>query len=405
MARSIGLIFLSGFLFFLPLRGAAQTDLRLNGVWTLNRGLSEFPPEVGFNPDWLGNAPAGGSSAPSGGGGGGGRGGRGGRGGGGGGGGASSSGNNAAPVRESADDAARVRQLTAEVRTPPSRLTIVDEAAAVTVTDDSGSRTFHPHGREEALSTTTMGLPDLVVTTRREGDHLTVSYHVEEGRQLRYSYSTTSSPRQLIVEAELLERGKSVGKVRRVYDRVVPNETAAPAAPAKPLAGVPGASAPPPAAAPAGAPPRETFDQRPDAELRGLTALGFEIEELSPQATQCGLKRDTLDASLSKRLTDGGLTVLRRTSDNDTYIYVNINTTTATISQGVTLCVSRYDVFLYTHTVAKLSYTSQPVLIEVSLLHDGGIAGGGPTAHATGVQKGLEGEVDQMIAKIKGANR
>jgi len=374
---------------------AAQGDLRLNGVWTLNRAMSESPREIGFNPDWVGSAPAGGSDAPAGG-----RGGRGGRSGGG----ASSAGNNAGPVRESADDAARVRLLTAEVRNPPSRLTIVDEAAAVAVSDDNGSRTFHPHGREEALSTTTMGLPDLVVTTRREGDRLVVTYRVEEGRQLRYTYSTTPSPRQLIVEAALIERGKVVDTVRRVYDRSVPNQTEAPS-PAKPLSGIPGATPPAPAPAAPQAPPKETFDQRPDAELKGLTTLGFQLEELSPQAASCGLKRDAIDASLSKRLSDAGFTVLRRTSDNDTYLYVNINTTTATISQGVTLCVSRYDTFLYTHTVAKLPYTTQPVLVEVSLMHDGGIAGGGPAAHATGVQKGLEGELDQMIEKIKSANR
>jgi len=396
MARAFLLLLLCS-LVLIPSRIAAQAELRLNGVWTLNRALSESTRELGFNPDWVGNAAAGGSDAPAGA-----RGGRGGRGGGG-----SGGANPAAPVRESADDAARVRLLTAEVRNPPPRLTIVDEAASVAVSDDNGSRTFHPHGREEALSTTTMGLPDLVVTTRREGDRLVVTYRVEDGRQLRYTYSMTPNPRQLIVETELLERGKVTDKVRRVYDRYVPTETA-PAPPAKPLSGIPGAPPPAPSAGATpshGAPPKETFDQSPDAELKGLTSLGFQIEELSPQATSCGLKRETIDASLSKRLTDSGLTVLRRNSDNDTYIYVNINTTTATISQGVTLCVSRYDTFLYTHTVAKLPYTSQAVLVEVSLMHDGGIAGGGPAAHAAGVQKGLEAEIDQIAAKIKSVNR
>src|SRR5436190_4161243 len=395
MARGFCLLFLYSVVVLMRSQGAAQADLRLNGVWLLNRAVGAVPREIGFNPDWVGGASAGGSDAPAGG-----RGGRGEPRGG------SRAASNAGPARESADDAARVRLLTAEVRNPPSRLTNADEAAAVTVTDDNGSRTFHPHGREEALSTTTMGLPDLVVTTRREGDRLTVTYRVEEGRQLRFTYSTTSNPRQLIVEAELVERGKVADKMRRVYDRAVPNETAAPA-PAKPLTGMPGVpGAPPPAAsATPQAPPKETFDQRPDAELKGLTSLGFELEELSPQATSCGLKRDAIDASLTKRLLDAGFIVRRRTSDNDTYVYVNINTTTATISQGVTLCVSRYDTFLYTHSVAKLPYTAQPVLVEVSLLHDGGIAGGGPAAHATGVQKGLEAEIDQIAAKIKGANR
>src|SRR5437016_214473 len=152
---------------------AADEDIRLNGIWTLNRSLSEFPREVGFNPEWLGmgGPPSGGDASQ-------GRGGRGSRGGGDSTGGTS---RNVTPVRESVDDAARVRLLTAEVRNPPARLAIADTAAAITITDDGGSRTFHPTGREEALATTTMGLPDIVVTTRREGDRLVVTYNVEEG--------------------------------------------------------------------------------------------------------------------------------------------------------------------------------------------------------------------------------
>src|SRR5436190_7401826 len=211
MARGFCLLFLYSVVVLMRSQGAAQADLRLNGVWILNRAVSDVPREIGFNPDWVGGASAGGSDAPAGG-----RGGRGEPRGG------SRAASNAGPARESADDAARVRLLSAEVRNPPSRLTIVDEAAAVAVSDDNGSRTFHPHGREEALSTTTMGLPDLLVTTRREGDRLVVTYRVEDGRQLRYTYSTTSSPRQLIVETAPVERGKAVDRVRRVDDRQVP---------------------------------------------------------------------------------------------------------------------------------------------------------------------------------------
>src|SRR5205823_877559 len=110
-------------------------------------------------------------------------------------------------------------------------------------------------------------------------------------------------------------------------------------------------------------------------------------------AAACGLKHDPLDAALSKRLTDAGFTV-KRQSDDDTYVYVNINTTSATIPSSSSLCVSRYDVFVYTHAAAKLSYGTSTVLVQVSLLHDGGLAGGTAAAHATGVQKGLEGILD-----------
>src|SRR5262249_36498650 len=115
-------------------------------------------------------------------------------------------------------------------------------------------------------------------------------------------------------------------------------------------------------------PPRESFDQRPGAEFRGLKNVGIVVEGLGPEAQACGLKRDAIEDALSRRLTAGGLTV-RRNSDEDTYVYVNV-ITSATPNGG---CVSRYDAYLYTQATAKLSYRDQPVLVLVSLAHRGSI--------------------------------
>ena len=124
------------------------------------------------------------------------------------------------------------------------------------------------------------------------------------------------------------------------------------------------------------------------------------MEDLSPQAAACGLSQGTLETAVSKRLSDAGFRVLRN-SDEDTYVYVNVITTS--LSTG--LCVSRYDVFLYTHTTAKLSYQETPVLVQVSLLHKGGIAGGAPAAHAEGVLRGVQEYVDQFSTRIRDANK
>ena len=70
-------------------------------------------------------------------------------------------------------------------------------------------------------------------------------------------------------------------------------------------------------------------------------------------------------AAASKRLTDAGFQV-QKNSDEDSYVYVNIITT----SPSLGFCVSRYDVFVYTHTTATLSYQTAPVLVQVSLLGD-----------------------------------
>jgi hypothetical protein len=99
-------------------------------------------------------------------------------------------------------------------------------------------------------------------------------------------------------------------------------------------------------------------------------------------------------------LSDAGFKVLRN-SDEDSYVYVNIITTS--LSTG--LCVSRYDVILYTHTTAKLSYQQTPVLVEVSLLHKGGIAGGAPAAHAESVLRGVLEYIDQFTMRIHDANK
>ena len=112
------------------------------------------------------------------------------------------------------------------------------------------------------------------------------------------------------------------------------------------------------------------------------------------------MKQDTLEATVTKSLSDAGLRV-RRNSDEDTYVYVDILTTS--LPSG--LCVSRYDVFLYSHTTATLSYQKAPALVQVSLLHKGGIAGGAPAAHAEGVVGGVKENVDEFASRIRAASR
>jgi hypothetical protein len=372
-----------------PASIAAQDPAGLAGRWTLNRALSQTPSEIGFDVDWLA---AGGSGQESTAGGGRGRRGSGG----------------AVPGafparRESEDDARRVQQLTEEARNPPARLTIVDTPAAVTLTDESGKlRTFHTDGKEEVLQLD--GVP-VAVTAKREAGRVSVLYQVEQGRELRYTYSRVVSPPRLVVDVQFLERGRG-DAARRVYEPSTAADSVAPSRPASattqqgtaapPAATTPGAGLP----ASAGRLPGETFNQQPDAELKGLTKLGIVVEGLSPQAAACGLKEETLEAALSKRLSDAGFKVLQN-SDEDSYVYVNIMTTS--LSTG--LCVSRYDVSVFTHTTARLSYQDAPVLVQVSLLHKGGIAGGPAAAHAESVLRGVQEYVDQFATRIRDANK
>jgi hypothetical protein len=355
----------------------AQITSPLAGIWTLNRTLSEVPRDVGFNVDWMpptsGDGQNRGSSS-------GGRGRRGstGRGG---------NAGSAAPFsarRESYEDARRVQLLTAEVRNPPVRLMLVDTPAAFTITNELGqSRTLHPDGKEESIDI--QGVPTSVTTTR-DGDRLVVVYHIERDRELRYTFSHSAAPAQLVVDVQFLEHGAG-DKAKHVYQPGV--ETAAPTATGADTAPAPSNQHPP-----------DTFDQRPGAELSGLKSLGIVVEDLSAQAIACGLNHDSIESALSKRLTDGGFAV-RKNSDEDTYVYANVMTTN--VSDGT--CVSRYDVFLYTHATAKLSYRDQSVLVQVSLMHRGGIGSSASTAHPAAVVRGLLTYIDLFVTQIHDANK
>jgi hypothetical protein len=366
-----------------PVSLSAQEAWDFAGRWTLNGALSESPGEIGFAVDWM---PTGGTDPDSGGGSGKGR--RGSRRGGAGG---------FTARRESEDDSKRVRQLTAEARNPSAHLTIVETSTAITITDDRGqSRTFHPNGKEEALQLD--GVP-VGVTAKREAGRLVVDYDVEQGRKLRYTYSPAANRSQLVVELQFIERGGG-DRVRRVYEPSTASETQ----PADNKAIVPAGSAVSSgkagSLAPADRIPAQPLNRKPDAELKGLTKLGVVVEDLSPQAVTCGLNQGALETAVSKRLSDAGFSV-RRNSDEDTYVYVNVITTS--LPNG--LCVSRYDAFLYTHTTAKLTYQETPVLVQVSLLHKGGIAGGASASHAEAVLRGVQEYVDQFSTRIRDANK
>jgi len=354
-----------------------QESSPLGGVWTLNRAVSEMPREIGFDVDWVpppdGSRGGGTGSTNRGR-----RGGAGGRG----------STNPYSSPRESLDDAQRIQLLTDEARNPPTRLMIVDTPAAITITNQLGqSRTLRPTGNDEWIDIEGVSIR---AATQRQSDRLVVTYHPAIDRDVRYIYSPSRDHQQLTVDVEFLEHG--VGdKARRVYQAGIAETVSPPPVPTAPE---------PPGAPASGGAPSEKFDARPGAELRGLKALGILVEDLSTPAVACGLNRDALETALAARLASGGFAV-RKNSDDDTYLYVNVMT--STMANGT--CVSRYDAFLYTHATANLSYRDQPVLAQVSLIHRGGMATSGPAAHAASVTRGLENYVDLFVTQIRDANK
>jgi len=373
---------------FLAPSARGQESGNLTGRWVLNRNQSQVDKEIGFTPAWL----AAGTERESSGGGGRGR-----RGSGGG-----QQGGYGVP-RESEEDAKRVQQLSTEARMPSPHLTIIDSRGTVTITDaDNVSRTLHTDGKDDSLQI--HGLPITAVTVRDSG-HVVVRYKVEQGRELRYTYTRETGRPTLTVDIQFVEGGRVADTVRRVYDLIGPEDpfpTPDLTSKTEPGAvrGVP--AIPPPAArtAASNAALPEPFNQQPDAELKGLTRLGIVIEGLGAQAASCGLTESALKATVAGKLKSAGFTVLTNT-DEDSYVYVNV--ITGSLATGS--CVSRFDVNVYTHTTARLSYQPSPVLVQVSLLHRGGISAGASAGHSATVIKSVSEYLDEFIDRIKAANK
>jgi hypothetical protein len=69
-------------------------------------------------------------------------------------------------------------------------------------------------------------------------------------------------------------------------------------------------------------------------------------------------------------------------------------------------CVSRYDSSLVSHADANFLYLKGTVAaVEVQLLHEGGMAGGSPAAHASAVMDALAKSVNRFVARLRAANK
>ena len=340
-------------------RGAAgQSPMDLTGSWTLNRASSQFPEEIGFGSGGDSRLPEG----PRG----------------------------RLILPETEDDSRRRRFLSDEVRLPPEQLTIFVTPAVVTITPDRGAaRTLQPGRRDDSMP---IGPISAVTSVKWEGDRLTVAYNAETGRIVRYTYSLDPNSRQLLVDVEFVGRGGG-DKVRRVYKPSPPGEPAAAPRSRRPRSrlGARGASATAGEGSHRSAARRTAqgaHASRP--RRRGHRGRGGQVWAEGRRPPGRG------DQAPDRRRAPR-----QRDTDDDTYLYVNVNTATAAAG----LCVSRYDVTLYSHVAASLPHTSAPVLLQVELLHKGGLAGGGPAEHGDTVTKSVLESVDQFATRIKTANQ
>lgn len=354
------------------------------GIWVLNPALTVRPAEIGFTPPGMRPGGSGEGGARQGGG-------RGRRGGGG------SSSNSGAPglPAESIEDGTRIAQLTEQVRTPPAHVTIVQKPGSVSIADDQGhARTFHTDGALEQLTIGTVPLP---TTTRWDAGSLVVVYDVTSDRKLRYTFTPSGSPVRLLVDVRFIEQGREGDEVRLTYE---PQDAHDKAVLSDQPAGVaPEATLPPAGPGTAGTARPATLP--PGSELRGLTTIATEVEDLSAQAGACGLDREKIRTSIARLLADAGF---KAPTSGREDAYVLINVATSKLPDGA--CVSRYDASLVTHGDTTFPYLKGTVAaVEVQLLHDGGMLGGSPSTHAAAIADALTKSVNRFVAQVRAAGK
>lgn len=138
----------------------------------------------------------------------------------------------------------------------------------------------------------------------------------------------------------------------------------------------------------------------PGSELRGLTVVGTQVDDLSPQAAACGLDQNKIKSTVAKILADGGFKTQPFGNEES---YVLISVVTSRLSDGV--CVSRYDASLMANGDATFPYLKGTVMVEVPLLRQGGIAGGSPAQHASAVMDALSKAVNSFVSQIRAAGK
>jgi hypothetical protein len=227
-----------------------------------------------------------------------------------------------------------------------------------------------------------------------------VVYDVETGRQLRYTSTPSADSTRLEVNIRFLDRGREGDEVRLTYEppgareRAIlsgaPTSRAAPSPSGSTSAGVPDAA--PPSARPPVLPP--------GSELRGLTTIATVVEDLSAQGKACGLDQEKIKTAIVRLLADAGFKT-ERFGNEDTYVLLSV--VTSRLPDGT--CVSRYDTSLVTQADVTLPYLKGLVAVPVQLLHEGGMAGGSPAAHATSVMDALVKSANSFVSQIRAANK
>ena len=296
---------------------AAQDAASLAGRWTLNRELSQFPREAGFNADWLAHSNSSGESTPT----------PGSQGG------APSGGNRTSfPVsRVSREDSMRNRcsPTSARSRGGPGDHRDGYGSRRSPPTREWRGRFTLPEGKKPCRSARR---PPSTIHARSRA----------AGRPLQ-GEPRTGAPLHLLASRQpaATRRRGAVPRSRQGRDYQAGVRTGA--------AGRAARAGSAPAARrrrsgvrrPAGvrrSRATQDYDRQPEAQFKGLTTLGVVVEGLGTQATTCGLRQDAIESAVVKQLSGAGLKVSLN-ADEDTYLYVNVMT--ATLGNG--MCISRYD--------------------------------------------------------------
>ena len=233
------------------------------------------------------------------------------------------------------------------------------------------------------------------------GASLVVLYDVETGRQLRYTYTPSADPgRGCWSTSDSSSAGTEGDEVRLTYEPPGAHErtilsgaadvTRRAGRAGRDVAGVPGRRAP--AARPPVLPP--------GSELRGLTTIGTVVEDLSAQGKACGLDQAKIKTSIARILADGGFKT-EPFGNEDTYVAAQRRDEPAA-GRHVRVALRRIARDAGRRDVAV---SEGLVAVQVQLLHEGGMAGGSPAAHASAVMDALAKSANSFVSQIRAANK
>jgi hypothetical protein len=150
--------------------------------------------------------------------------------------------------------------------------------------------------------------------------------------------------------------------------------------------------------------------RREQAPLQGITAVTIKVQDLSGDATRCGITSDAIRSATARPLVDAGLRVLDpRVDKADNVPWVSVQVSVLAPTPG--LCIANLNLDLLEEMAGALPHRQTQSEMKVidapltaQLLSDGTFAAGLTADFAQRIQDSVRSLAQTVATKIKRAN-